>query len=77
MELAFVTVSLTELIYLPGGIDNLLLAREKWMALRAYIDAHRIISISRTGYERVSTATGYVNLLVIWMYICFHDLIIQ
>ncbi len=77
LTLAFITVAFTEFIYLTSSIDDLLFASEEWVALRAHINTHRIITISRTCNEGISAATGYVNFLVIWMYVCFHDLIIR
>lgn len=75
--LIFVAVAFTELINLTGSIHDLLFTSKEWMALGAYINAHGIIAISRTCNKGIPTATGHVYFLVIWMYVCFHDLIIH
>jgi len=73
LVLAFVAVTFAEFINLTGSIHNLLFTRKEWMALRAYIDTHSIIAICGACNKGIPTAAGYVNFLVIWMYVCFHD----
>jgi len=74
-ELAFVAETFAEFIYLTGSIYNLLLTRKEWVALRAYIETQGIIAICGTCNESTPATAGNVNFLVIWMYVCFHDLI--
>ncbi len=74
-ELAFVAVTFAEFIYLTGSIYNFLLTRKEWVALRAYIETQGIIAICGTCNECIPATAGNVNVLVIWMYVCFHDLI--
>lgn len=48
-----------EAFHPPGGVDELLFAREKRMAVRADLYSHEIRFISRARFER--TAAGAMN----------------
>lgn len=54
-----------------SGIDHLLLARVKWMALRTDLQVD-ILTHCRFRLDHVATATGGGNLFVFRMDACFH-----
>ena len=65
---------LGELVHAPGGIDELLLAGEKRMAVRADVDVN--LGACATGHKRI--AAGAVNGagLVTGMNLGFHELLL-
>ena len=72
-RLAFFTVTFTEFIYLTSGINNLLFACEKRVALGTDINTHCITTVGRTCGKGVATATCHGHFLVVWMDTWFHD----
>ena len=57
---------------MSGGIDDLLFARVKRVALGAYVDVELLGCVSGTGLEAVSTRAGHGDLVVFRMYVCLH-----
>ena len=64
-------VLLTELFDATGGVNDLLLARVKRMALGAHFNV-QILAISRTCLEHIATTAGDVDFFVIRVGIGLH-----
>ena len=54
------------------GIDDLLFAGVKRVALRANVDMELLRRVCRAGLKAVSTCAGYGDLLIFRMYVCLH-----
>ncbi len=67
------TVLFAELVYASAGIDDLLLARVKRVARGAHFN-REIRAEGRACCELIPATTGDLNVVVIGMYIGFHDL---
>src|SRR5579885_1994912 len=64
-------VALLEAIDATGGVDELLLAGEERMALRADLDAELLLGRARRPGFTASAVD--LNLLILRMDFCFHD----
>ena len=73
IRLTFLAVAFAEFIDLSCGINNFLFTCKERVTLRTNIYTHCVVSICRTSSEGIPTATGYINLLVFWMNIRFHN----
>src|SRR6266850_895054 len=60
-----------EAIDAAGRIDQLLLAGEERMALRADLDAQ--LFLGRAGGPRLAAGAMHLNLVVLGMDLCFHE----
>jgi len=67
------TVFFTELVYTSAGIDDLLLARIKWVTCGAHFNAE-ILAERRACNELIATTTCDLDVVVIGMNVGFHDL---
>src|SRR5262249_53765006 len=65
------SVLLAELVDAARRVDDLLLAREERMAVRAHVDLE-VFAHGRTRLEGVAAAAGHRDLGVIGMRSCFH-----
>src|SRR5207247_4087057 len=65
-------VTLLEAIDSACRVDQLLLACEEWMALRADLDAQLLLR--RTGRPRLAASAVDLDLMILRMDLCFHGL---
>jgi hypothetical protein len=55
-----------------GGVEQLLLAREEWVAVGANFDAQHVALHCGLGFERMSASAVNVNFVVVGMDAGFH-----
>ncbi len=67
-------VAAAKLINLSGGIDNLLFAGIKRVAIGANVDMKFVRMVGGASLESVTTCAGYRDHVVFGMYICLHGM---
>ena len=63
-------VAASEFFDTPGGIDELLFAREKWMTSSANTDFN--IATRRAGVIHRAARAHNIGIVILWMNACFH-----
>jgi hypothetical protein len=63
-------VAASEFFDTPGGIDELLFAREKWMTSSANTDLN--IATRRAGVIHRAARAHNIGIVILWMNACFH-----
>jgi hypothetical protein len=63
-------VAASEFFDTPGGIDELLLAREEWMTSSANTDFN--IPTRRAGVIHGTARAHNIGIVILWMNACFH-----
>src|SRR5487761_1008828 len=61
-----------EPLHAPGRVNQLLLAREKWMAARANFHAYQFALVRRARLKRAPARAMYFHSVVFRMYSLFH-----
>ena len=63
-------VAASEFFDTPGGIDELLFAREKWMTSSANTDLN--VATRRAGVIHRAARAHNIGIVILWMNVCFH-----
>lgn len=71
LQLAATAETLLESVYATTSINDFLLTSVKRVALGTYINTN-IFTQGGTSLNDISATAGHFDVLIIWMYFCFH-----